>query len=160
MTSHPGPVLAAYATGAVSASERTRIEEHLATCAACRAELADYRAVLERLATPGPPMPDVAWPRYRAELRQRLARRTSWRARWLRPIPIAVSAAVAAAAAFLIVGLLPAARPAGDLAGMEYDALAGRIEMIDHYGVVEQLDLLEDLDVIRNLDRLTPTRDG
>ena len=35
-----------------------------------------------------------------------------------------------------------------------------RIEMIDNYRVVEQLDLLEDLDVIRNLDRLAPTREG
>ena len=43
---------------------------------------------------------------------------------------------------------------------MEADGLASRIEMIDNYRVVEQLDLLEDLDVIRNLDRLAPTREG
>ena len=47
-----------------------------------------------------------------------------------------------------------------DLASMEADGLASRIEMIDNYHVVEQLDLLEDLDVIRNLDRLAPTREG
>jgi hypothetical protein len=43
---------------------------------------------------------------------------------------------------------------------MEADGLAARIEMIDNYRAVEQLDLLEDLDVIRNLDRLAPTREG
>ena len=160
MTAHLGPVLAVYATGDVSPGERARADEHLATCAACRAELADHRAVLERLAASPPPVPDVAWPRYRAELRARLAQRTSWRARWLRPVPIAVSAAVAAAAAFVVIAVLPGSRSPADLAGMEYDGLAGRIELIDHYGVVDKLDLLEDLDVIRNLDRLTPTRDG
>ena len=160
MTAHLGPVLAAYASGDVSAGERARVGDHLATCAACRAELADYRAVLERLAASPPPAPEVAWPRYRAELRARLAGRASWRSRWLRPVPIGVSAAVAAAAAFVVVAVLPGFRAPGDLAGMEYDGLAGRIELIDHYGVVDKLELLEDLDVIRNLDRLTPTRDG
>jgi anti-sigma factor RsiW len=160
MTGHLGPVLAAYAAGDVSADERARVDDHLAACPACRADLADYHAVLERLAATTPDTPQVAWPRYRAELRARLARRGSWRARWLRPVPIAVSAAVAAAAAFVVIGLLPDHRSPGELAGIEYDGLAGRIELIDHYGVVEQLDLLEDLDVIRNLDRLTSTRDG
>ena len=160
MTAHLGPVLAAYAAGDVSARERADVDEHLATCDACRAELADHRAVLARLAATPPATPEVAWPRYRAELRARLPRRAPWRTRWLRPVPIAVSAAVAAAAAFVIVAVLPGHRSPGELAGIEYDGLAGRIELIDHYGVVEKLDLLEDLDVIRNLDRLTPTRDG
>jgi predicted anti-sigma-YlaC factor YlaD len=160
MTAHLGPVLAAYAAGDVSAGERGRVDEHLAACAPCRAELSDYRAVLARLATTEPAPPEVAWPRYRAELRARLARRASWRARWLRPVPIAVSAAVAAVVALVLVAVLPGYRAPADLGGIEYDGLAGRIELIDHYGVVERLDLLEDLDVIRNLDRLTSTRDG
>jgi anti-sigma factor RsiW len=160
MTGHLGPVLAAYAAGDVSAEERARVDAHLATCAACRAEVADHRAVLERLASTDVAPPEIAWPRYRAELRARLARRGSWRARWVRPVPIAVSAAVAGAAALVVIGLLPAHQSPGELAGIEYDGLAGRIELIDHYRVVEQLDLLEDLDVIRDLDRLTSTRDG
>ena len=83
----------------------------------------------------------------------------SWRARWLRPVPLAASTAVAAACAILLY-VAVGARPPADLASMEADGLASRIEMIDNYRVVEQLDLLEDLDVIRNLDRLAPTREG
>jgi anti-sigma factor RsiW len=168
MTEHPGTELALYATGEIAAGERARVERHLAGCAACREAVADYRALLAELAaTPAVPpavVAEVAWPRYRAQLRARVealraARRPGWRTRWLRPLPLAASTAVAAALALIVYAVLPAGRPA-DLATMEYDGLAARLPLIDQYRVVEQLDLLEDLDVIRNLDRLASTRGG
>jgi anti-sigma factor RsiW len=159
MTAHPGPELAAYAAGDVAADERTRIERHLADCAECRETVAEFRALLDELAATTPAPPDVAWARYRAEVRARLAahRGSSWRARWLRPVPAAAAAAVAAALVIIVYAALPSGRPA-DLAGIEYDGLAGRLPLIDHYRVVDQLELLEDLDVIRNLDGLSSTR--
>jgi anti-sigma factor RsiW len=161
MRQHPDVDLAAYATGGLGAQERTLVEQHLAECAACRAAAADYRRLVDRLAAAPAPVPDVAWPRYRAELRARRERPpASWWARWLRPIPVAVSAAAVAACAIVVFALGPAAGPPTDLTSIEYEGLASRMEMIDHYHVVEQLDLLEDLDVIRNLDTLTPTREG
>ena len=145
------------------------MERHLADCATCRAAVADFRLLLDRLTTTGPVPPEIAWPRYRAELRARREARAdasrgmrAWtvsRARWLRPVPLAASTAVAAACAILLY-VAVGARPPADLASMEADGLASRIEMIDNYHVAEQLDLLEDLDVIRNLDHLAPTREG
>ena len=161
MTRHPDHELSAYAAGSLADDERARVDAHLADCTTCRAAMADYRLLLDRLAATAPTPPEIAWPRYRAELRARREGRAqrSWRARWVRPVPLAAATAAAAACAILLY-LAPGARPTGDLAAMEADGLAGRIEMIDHYRVVEQLDLLEDLDVIRNLDRLAPTREG
>jgi anti-sigma factor RsiW len=156
---HPDVALAVYAAGRLEPGERAEMERHLERCPVCRAVVADYRAILHRLATAAPPVPDVAWPRYQAEVRVRRARR-SWRQRWLRPIPVAVTAAVAAAGAIVVFAIAPGTPPPADLTSIEYEGLASRMEMIDQYRVVEQLDLLEDLDVIRNLDRLTPTRDG
>jgi len=161
MTGHPGPALAAYVTGDLAADERARIEAHLVECAECRETATEFRGLLDELAATTPAPPDVAWARYRAELRARVAarRRPSRRARWLRPAPVAAMAAMAAALVIIVYAALPTGR-SSDLAAMEYDGLAGRLSLIDHYQVVEQLDLLEDLDVIRDLDGLAPTRGG
>jgi anti-sigma factor RsiW len=161
MTRHPEADLSAYAAGSLAADERARVERHLAECAACRAAVADFRLLLDRFATTAPAPPQIPWPRYRAELRARREARGGRRVRtrWLRPVPLAAAAA-AAAACVVVLYVAVGARPPADLAAMEADGLAGRMEMIDHYRVVDQLDLLEDLDVIRNLDRLAPTREG
>lgn len=150
MTGHPEAELAAYAAGDVTAAERERLERHLVECATCRAAVADFQAVLGELAaTAGSaaPVDGVAWPRYRAEVRARLAahRARSWRSRWLRPLPVTTSAAVATALAVIVYLAIPTPPPA-----LEYEGLAA----------VEQLDLLEDLDVIRNLDGLGGARES
>jgi len=161
---HPDAALAGYAAGDLAAAERERLDAHLADCAACRDTLAEYRTLLAELAATAAgaaPADTLAWPRYRAELRARLAARRarSWHARWLRPVPVAASAAAAAALALVVYAALPGA-PNGELAAIEYDGLAARLPLIHQYPVVEQLELLEDLDVIRNLDRLAGTREG
>jgi anti-sigma factor RsiW len=158
---HPESELSAYAAGSLFGDERMRVEQHLSECAACRAAVADFRVILDQLATSTPAPPEVAWPRYRAEVRARRDARAqrSWRARWLRPLPVAASAAVAAACA-IVLYVAVGARPPADFTSMEADGLAARIEFIDKYQVVEQLDLLEDLDVIKNLDRVAPSTRG
>ncbi len=162
MNRHPHAELAAYAAGDLPGGERAAVEEHVVGCRECQAQLADQRALLARLAAAVPAPPEVAWARYRAEVRARRAAapRPFRRARWLTPVPIAAAAAVVAA---LIAVVFAVGVPGGrlpDLAAVEHDGLAGRLELIDNYRVVDQLDLLEDLDVIRNLDRLGSTREG
>jgi anti-sigma-K factor RskA len=161
---HPDDQLAAYAAGDLAAHERERLERHVLECAECRSTVADFRALLEELRATapltGPPADAVAWPRYRAEVRARLAERAGGRRRsWLRPMPVVASLAAAAAVAVLVWVAAPRPDP-GDLTAMEYDGLAARLPLIDQYRVVETLDLLEDFDVIRNLDRLDDTREG
>ena len=161
MTKHPDVELSAYATGALAESDRANVDRHVAVCDECRATLADYRALVDQLATTAPDVPEIAWPRYRAELRVQVVagKRVTWWARWLRPVPVTATS-LAAVATAIVLFVASSSRPPADLAAMEYDGLAARMEMIDHYRVVEHLDLLEDLEVIRNLDRLTSTREG
>ena len=165
MSRHPESELAAYAAGDLAARERDRVEHHVLECAECRATVADFRALLEELRATaplaGPPADAGASPRYRAEVRARLAerRQRGQRQGWLRPLPVAASLAAAAAVAIVVWVAAPRPGP-GDLATIEYDGLAARLPLIDQYRVVESLDLLEDFDVIRNLDRLDDTKEG
>ena len=165
MNRHPDTELAAYAAGDLAASARERIERHVLECPECHAAVADFRALLEemRATAPlaGPPAGAVAWSRYRAEIRARLAERRAAGGlrRWLRPVPVAASLVAALVVAILVWVAVPRPVP-GDLAAIEYDGLAARLPLIDEYRVVETLDLLEDYEVIRNLDHLNSPREG
>jgi anti-sigma-K factor RskA len=48
------PLLPAYALGALEPDERTRVDDHLATCATCRAEAASYAHVVDSLGAAAP----------------------------------------------------------------------------------------------------------
>ncbi len=61
-------LLGALALDAVHGAERTRIEEHLETCAACRAEVDDHRSVAAMLAEAETHLPDGLWDRVRGEI--------------------------------------------------------------------------------------------
>jgi anti-sigma factor RsiW len=157
--SHPGDTLVGYLRGELDAAERGRVTSHLERCEACRAAVADYQVILQRLADTPLPAPEPHWSRYRADLRVRLETRRAgtWR-RWLRPLPVAVAAAAAAAVALtLTLGERPLN---GDIRSLDEAAVAGRLDLLEKRAIVERLDLLEDLDVINDLDRLVDTREG
>src|SRR5215211_2897505 len=48
------PLLPAYALGALEPDERARVDDHLATCATCRAEAASYAYVVDSLGAAAP----------------------------------------------------------------------------------------------------------
>ncbi len=115
-------------------------------------EFKDLIAELRR-ATPEPP--PIHWGAYRAELRDKMARRQarpawawSWRSR---PLQVAVVAGFLAVLAW--IGL--PGQHASDPAWMENAMLASRLDLIAQLDVVQQLDVLEDFDVISRLDQLT-----
>ena len=56
-------LLGAYALDAVDPEERVLVEEHLASCPRCRAELADHLAVAALLGNTGAPAPAGVWSR-------------------------------------------------------------------------------------------------
>ncbi|MPY95836.1 MAG: hypothetical protein GEV08_23115, partial [Acidimicrobiia bacterium] len=56
-------LLGAFALDAVDDDERAIVEEHLAVCARCRAEVAEHREVASLLAHGGGPAPEGLWPR-------------------------------------------------------------------------------------------------
>jgi anti-sigma factor RsiW len=51
---HIQPMLAAYALGALEPDERDRVDQHLETCASCRAEAAGYARVVDALGAAAP----------------------------------------------------------------------------------------------------------
>ena len=61
-------LVAAYALDAVEPDEVTLVEEHLAACPRCRAELAEHREVTALLAHTGAPAPDGVWDRIAASI--------------------------------------------------------------------------------------------
>ncbi len=56
-------LIGAYALDAVDDEERAAVEQHLAVCARCRAELAEHREVAALLAYEGAPAPADVWDR-------------------------------------------------------------------------------------------------
>lgn len=95
---------AAYALDALDADERAAYEEHLATCARCRAELGDLQGVVSGLAAAadGPAPPAALRGRILDAARAERPNVVPLRPRWA--VPSAVAAAVAACAA-LALGL-------------------------------------------------------
>ncbi len=108
-------LLGAYALDAVDADEARQIEEHLAECPRCRAEVAEHREVAALLTSgTSEPVPDGVWDRIAADLGdtpppvpievafgRREAKRTVARNR-----PVRALAGLAAAAAVLVVALM------------------------------------------------------
>jgi hypothetical protein len=104
--------------------------------------------------------PEPRWGEYRAALRARLEARRSIAARarrwWARPAPIALSFGLATA--LLLFTLHPVERRP-DLAALDEAVLGARLDLLEHYHLVERLDLLENFEVIRRLDDV-PSREG
>ena len=71
----------AYAVGALDADESAALETHLETCASCRTELAEYRALSQSLLTAVPPKQPSAALRKRLQSRLPGAQRPS-RPQW------------------------------------------------------------------------------
>jgi anti-sigma factor RsiW len=63
-------LLGAYALDAVEPDERALVEQHLTTCPACRAEVAEHREVASLLAHSGDTAPDGLWDRIAASLEE------------------------------------------------------------------------------------------
>jgi predicted anti-sigma-YlaC factor YlaD len=70
VTSHDelAELLGAYALDAVEEDEARAVEEHLADCPRCRAEVAQHREVAAMLGNAGGVAPDAVWERIAAEL--------------------------------------------------------------------------------------------
>jgi anti-sigma factor RsiW len=141
--------------GELDPADRARVDAHLSACDDCRASRERFDALLTELARTAPAPPPIHWGAYRAELREKLERRTSWSAglwTWLaRPLPALVAAGLVA---LLVMTGLPASVRTPDPLALDNTILASQLDMIARFEVVQQLDLLEDFNVIGELDEL------
>lgn len=140
---HPLEHLAPYVDGALNPQERADVDEHLRSCARCRAEVeAAARARAAVRALPETPVPDIASgfaPERVAALRRVPSGRTT--ARWARAVPALAAAAVVALVALVaprIGGDGGVAERAADVGGAAVttseDALRLEIESEDFDG--------------------------
>ena len=119
----------------------------------------EFADVVTELRRSAPEPPSVHWGAYRAELREKLARRgsrgwTGWS--WsLRPVQVAVASGFVAVLVYMGLPDLP-----NDSALIESSLLTSRFDVIAHLDVVQKLDLLEDFDVIERLDSLPARGEG
>src|SRR2546428_11455497 len=82
-------------------------------------EFEQFRDILDELARAVPTPPDVHWGRYRAELREKLeARLVRRRARWWRPVPLALSAGLAGLLLFFAFFAIQSGRQNGTGGGV------------------------------------------
>ena len=141
--------------GDLDPADRARVDVHLAACADCLASRERFAVLMTELARTAPVPPPIHWGAYRAELRERLERRTSGPGRlwaWLvQPLPALVAAGLVAV---LVLAGLPSALRTSDPIALDNTILATRLDMIARLDVVQQLDLLEDFNVIGELDEL------
>ena len=141
--------------GDLDPADRARVDVHLAACADCLASRERFAVLMTELARTAPAPPPIHWGAYRADLRERLERRTSGHGRlwaWLvQPLPVLVAAGLVA---ILVLAGLPTAVRTSDPIALDNTILATRLDMIARLDVVQQLDLLEDFNVIGELDEL------
>lgn len=109
-------LISEYTDGTLASRKSARLECHLATCADCRAVLADLRALVrEARELETPSVPDEAWPRIRARLREAgTPAARDERAFYRRPRPAPALAALAltvVAAGGVFIGLKLGRRP-------------------------------------------------
>jgi anti-sigma factor RsiW len=140
--------------GDLDPAERARVDAHLVACGDCQASRDRFAALMTELARTAPAAPPIHWGAYRAELRDRLERRSSvwsWR---VMPMPALVAAGLVAV--LVMAGLPGGVRSPGapDLLALDNTILASQLDMIARLDVVQQLDLLEDFNVIGELDEL------
>jgi anti-sigma factor RsiW len=140
--------------GDLDPAERARVDAHLAACGDCQASRDRFAALMTELARTAPAAPPIHWGAYRAELRERLERRSSVWSWVVRPLPALVAAGLVAV--LVMAGLPGGVRPPGapDPLALDNTILASQLDMIARLDVVQQLDLLEDFNVIDELDEL------
>lgn len=114
--SHIRDDLAAFALGILEPAETRRIEQHLAGCPECAAELADLSRAADELAwlaaeaTPDPGLRDAILAGVRSGAAAGPRRIERWA--WLRPIVAAAAAVLLFALGFATAALLPRVAPA------------------------------------------------
>lgn len=165
MSGHVEQSLIPYLRGELEPAERLELEGHLGSCARCREAREDFAALARALERAVPDPPALHWGAYRAELRDRLERGArepgageGWR---VRPWPAALAAGLLVILVYTGGPWLSGDGPGnGERAALDTTLLAGQLDLIERFELIQRLDLLEDLDVIGRLDGLEGRVEG
>lgn len=157
---HPLEDLTAFLDGALAPDAAARVREHLAGCAACRAQEAHLRGAVAALSAlpPAPELPAFFGARLEARLREERSRsRTPGPVRWLGglaaaiPHPRLVAVAGGVAAAALVAGVLVSS-------WRDTRAMVKDLDLLQDYETASALgvDTPEDALIVAQLDQLEP----
>lgn len=160
MARHPDTDLVPYLRGELPPAERERVARHLEECPDCQQDTELLRDLLGNLARAIGEPPAVNWPRYRAELRQKLEARRAQAGWWRRPMPLALSASLAGLLLLVAVWGGREISKSADSIGPDEVVIGQELGLLQDLRTVERLDLLEDLEVLRNLDGLASEHQG
>ncbi|MFZ0641403.1 MAG: zf-HC2 domain-containing protein [Candidatus Acidiferrales bacterium] len=144
--------LISYLDGRASAEERSSVEEHLKSCAACRERADEFRRLWDVMAEVPAVEPSFA---FDARLRQRLAaagRPRLWT--WLVPSPRLTAAVVALVGLSIFVSLQPN-KPV--VPGNSVTNSEEQFRMIKDLGVLENYDVLSNFDALSDLPGVQAT---
>ncbi len=144
--------LISYLDGRASAGERSSVEEHLKSCAACRERAEEFRRLWDVMAEVPAVEPSFA---FDARLRQRIAaagRPRPWT--WLVPSPRLAAAVVALVGLSIFVSLHPN-KPL--VVGNSAPNSEEQFRMIKDLGVLENYDVLSNFDALSDLPGVQAT---
>ncbi len=154
---HPLEDLTALLDGALAPDQAARVRDHLAGCAACRAQEARLRGAVAALSAlpPAPDLPPFFGARLEARLREERSRPRGLR--WLAglaaaiPHPRLVAMAGGAVAAALVAGVLVSS-------WRDTRAMVKDLDLLQDYETASALgvDTPEDALIVAQLDRLEP----
>ncbi len=144
--------LISYLDGRASAEERSGVEEHLKSCAACRERAEEFRRLWDVMAEVPAVEPSFA---FDARLRQRIAatvRPKLWT--WLVPSPRLAAAVVALVGLSIFVSMQPN-KPV--VVGNSAPNSEEQFRMIKDLGVLENYDVLSNFDALSDLPGVQAT---
>lgn len=143
--------LIAYVHGLAAAGERRDVEAHLATCAACRARVEEFRGVSALLGELPSVEPSFG---FDARVRQRIAAEPQ--RGWLSSAWFAPQARLALSAAMLVALMVWLVKlPANTQHGTVTTPTAAASPSDQDFDAVKDLGVLENYDVVTNMDALS-----
>jgi len=130
-----------YVDGRLKEGERREVEKHLATCAACRLRVNEFRAVNVLLDEMPLIEPSAAFDiRMQARVAAEPAKQSWWA--WLAPSPRAVLAASMLLLATVWLGSRP---PDSSLSAADIDKINQNMQVLENYDVISEFAPLSEL---------------
>lgn len=161
---HLGEDLASFAAGGAELPEsrRRELEEHVASCAACRRAIAESKLIFSALESPALE-PSSNFNRALFARLDAIDAEAPWWSRltaWFTPQRASLAMAAAVVVLLVVIGAQPVVQPEDTSPELAFDPesieLAENLELLQDFEVVDNLDVIDDLDLLAQVDEEEP----